>query len=659
MIYLIPESEHINVGWLGPGNSEWYYCRSRRQNMVRHFLIRTAVIACIIAYPLSCTAGEDIWIEVQSPNLTVISNASVKQARRVARTLERFRIVLRTAMPDLRTDPGSPLIIIATRDKKSLNALFPEDRLKKDSAQLAGLFLASPDRNFVLLRADASSDQGYHVIYHEYVHMVMRLNFPSLPLWLNEGLAELFGYATIRDGFSGLGKVKPEYLEILKHSSIPLADLMAVTPDSPYYLQQDKSQIFYTQSWILAHYMLLGDPQASKQLNELLRLIQNDVSEKEAVKKVFGNLKTLENRLERYIRSDRFNYLPVETRLNVRENRYAARTLTRAESLAALGEVLVHTKRLDRAREMLEEALRLDPRSAHANEGMGFLYMRLEDPERAKEYFSAAAELDSNRYLAQYYAAHSLYQRGGDYEVAEKYLRKAMASNPNFAPVCDLLSCILALQEKNLPEALELAAKAATLEPSELRHRINIATILSKMGKNDEAYALGKRLLPIANTREEREKIDSLLQYVQNVRERALEAKRREEALQQEYKSMEEQRLKAEQLIEKYGAEDDRKQRADAAKPINTGPAATIKGRIESISCRNPARMNIVLNSDGNQLMLRAENYYKVQYWAVAAKGRSGFKPCEELQGRRVEIEYLSVSGMEYSGLIQMITIEK
>ena len=143
------------------------------------------------------------------------------------------------------------------------------------------------------------------------------------------------------------------------------------------------------------------------------------------------------------------------------------------------------------------------------------------------------------------------------------------------------------------------------------------------------------------------------------MRERALEAKRREEALQQEYKSMEEQRLKAEQLIEKYGAEDDRKQRADAAKPINTGPAATIKGRIESISCRNPARMNIVLNSDGNQLMLRAENYYKVQYWAVAAKGRSGFKPCEELQGRRVEIEYLSVSGMEYSGLIQMITIEK
>ena len=41
--------------------------------MVRHFLIRTAVIACIIAYPLSCTAGEDIWIEYQRALLVVQS----------------------------------------------------------------------------------------------------------------------------------------------------------------------------------------------------------------------------------------------------------------------------------------------------------------------------------------------------------------------------------------------------------------------------------------------------------------------------------------------------------------------------------------------------------------------------------------------------------
>ena len=69
--------------------------------------------------------------------------------------------------------------------------------------------------------------------------------------------------------------------------------------------------------------------------------------------------------------------------------------------------------------------------------------------------------------------------------------------------------------------------------------------------------------------------------------------------------------------------------------------------------------MDLVLDSNGKLQKLRAENYYQVQYWAVDAPGKTGFEPCDELEGKRVEIEFLSVSGQEYSGLIRTVAIQK
>src|SRR3990172_2449688 len=70
-------------------------------------------------------ATEETWTEIKSPNFIVISNASPKQARRVARSFEQFRQLIRTAMSQLKADPGSPLKVFALRDGKSLKAILP------------------------------------------------------------------------------------------------------------------------------------------------------------------------------------------------------------------------------------------------------------------------------------------------------------------------------------------------------------------------------------------------------------------------------------------------------------------------------------------------------------------------------------------------------
>ena len=213
--------------------------------MTRWNRVRVLIGAVFGVLMLSGVAADVVWIEVKSPNFVVISDASRKQARRTAISLEQFRSLLQSALPKLKMDSGSHLTAFALKDEKGFKALLPKEALAKGAAMPAGMFISSPERYFVLLRTDTPVDLGYHAVYHEYVHMVMRLNFPDLPLWLNEGLAEFFAFARVADGKSDLGMPSPELLQTLKNGTmIPLSTLLGATRDSPHYREQGRWKCF-------------------------------------------------------------------------------------------------------------------------------------------------------------------------------------------------------------------------------------------------------------------------------------------------------------------------------------------------------------------------------------------------------------------------------
>ena len=484
---------------------------------------------CVLISALAGLAREDAWTEIKSPNFVVISDASPKQARQTARSLEQFRVLLRTCLPQLKADPGVPLLVFATRDERSLKALLPI-RPGKGVVQPSGIFISNSVRNWVALRLDVPEDQAFHTIYHEYVHMIMRLNFPKMPLWANEGLAELFAFAKFSEGECSLGYPSPEHLQTLQtESMMPLSTLLTVGRDSPYYIQADKARIFYAQSWALAHYLMLGDHEArAKPLKEFLKLIQNGVSDGEAAGKAFGDLDTLQQNLNSYVRMKAFYHYRIPARPGAKEEDYAARLLPAPESLALRGQFLLSANRLEDARAMLEQALQLDAQSAEANEGMGLLFLRLRNREEARKYFLATTQLDSKSFLAQYYAAQSEYQRGADYTTTEDYLRKALLLNPKFVPAYSLLAYVFSMQKK-LPEALRMAAKAVALEPAEMRHRINVCEILLSMERFDDAVREAERAIAIADTEANRSTAQSMLSRIKNYRNHVLESRQPEQ----------------------------------------------------------------------------------------------------------------------------------
>ena len=155
------------------------------------------VIVVLILRPLPLKAAEGgSWIEIRSPHFTVFSDAGEKKARSVTHEFEKFHALIRQFLPSIQSGPSLSPVVIAAKNERTFRSLLPEFWEQKGSMRPSGIFVGGPEKNYIALRIDMDDDYRYHVVYHEYVHLLMRLNYPPLPVWLNEGLAECFGYAT-------------------------------------------------------------------------------------------------------------------------------------------------------------------------------------------------------------------------------------------------------------------------------------------------------------------------------------------------------------------------------------------------------------------------------------------------------------------------------
>src|SRR6185295_18674663 len=124
---------------------------------------------------------------------------------------------------------------------------------------VGGYFFGSDLGNSIVLRLGMERARS---LYHEYLHDFLANNAPHLPLWLNEGMAELYSTFTVRERQAEIGLPLPEHRETLRSQhAMSLADLFAVTHTSAAYNETERRGLFYAQSWALAHYLVLGQPE--------------------------------------------------------------------------------------------------------------------------------------------------------------------------------------------------------------------------------------------------------------------------------------------------------------------------------------------------------------------------------------------------------------
>lgn len=457
--------------------------------------------ALLLLFPLAARAlppDTDAWLRLETPGLTLLGNAGETPTRRLAADLERLRSALARLDPELKLSAPSPTFLFLFRDAHALSPyrLVYQGR----PVDVGGYFLARPEANYAAVNADPRGD-ARAVVYHEYLHYVLRNNYPGLPLWLHEGLAEL--YSTFEADGTGarIGMPVAEHLRWLQRNPpIPLAELFAMDAKSKDYNEGMRRGVFYAQSWALAHYLLVGSDSRREPVRRYLRTLARGEPSGEAFQAAFGGGGgELERELRAYVQRKVFRHEQV-TVAAVAQAEARVSPLPRADLLAGLGALLsfLDRSRWPEAEEHLKAALAAQPGHAGALAGLGVLAELAGRRDEAGSWLEKAARAAPDDFLIQYrYGSNrlALAPDAAALRQAREALARAVALRPDYAEAWARLGYALSFQRPLPPEALQAFETAHRLMPSNPEVAYNLMLARLRSGQAREAEALIDRVI--------------------------------------------------------------------------------------------------------------------------------------------------------------------
>jgi tetratricopeptide (TPR) repeat protein len=593
------------------------------------------------------------WVQVRSPHFLVVSNSNEKQARRVADQFERMRSVFHKLFPKLQIDPATPIIVLAVKDEKDFRALEPTAYLAKGQLKLAGLFLTTLDKNYVLMQLDAEGDHPYHVVYHEYTHLLLS-EADWMPLWMNEGLAEYYENTEIREKEVSVGEPSTENVLLLRQNRmLPLATLFTVDHTSPYYHEENKGSIFYAESWALTNYLRVKDSQENThRLTDYATLLTQNVDAVTAATRAFGDLKQLQTALEEYVRQTAFHYMKMAATTDVDESAFQVQALTTLQADAVRADFLAYNERTADAQALLDRILQEDPSNISAHETKGYLAFRQRNLEEARNWYAQAVKLDSHNFLAHYYfAAISINGTVApdDEAQVESSLRASIKLNPSFGPSYNALATFLGMRHRNLEEARMMGLNAVQLDPTNLSYRLTVANILLMMERGNDAEAVIRNAMHFAKTPQETATAESFLQHTEEYAE-AQETSRR---FNEELKAGTAQVTATGTVAEAEGASAS----PPAEEPVPNGPYHFMVGVLKDVRCNAPA-MDLNLVSGGKTLALHTGNYFKLSFSVLNVTLKGDLNPCVDLEGKPAKVKYAE-SPSTHSAVVVAIELHK
>jgi tetratricopeptide (TPR) repeat protein len=384
----------------------------------------TLFLALVISLALTKTLATEVnsWATVCSEHFVFVGDVGQSELESLSTNLEQFRAVFQQLLPNEYFDARVPLVIIVFANSGEYTPFKPLHEGVVDS-NVAGYFRAAHDFSYITLAAGDTIDETNAVLYHEYMHSLLRNKYGRVPLWLGEGLAEYYStyYLAALAGGSQqvrLGKPLSSRAQYLRtHALLPLSTLLTVDQSSSLYNDHDKRGIFYAQSWVLAHYFMsdrTGERQ--RQLAEFLKLSSEGANVEASLRQAFKvETVTLEQRLAAYVRAGQYSERTEKLAQPLAPAKaLTTRTLNEAEVLAQLGDLLLRTDRPEEARTYLQKALALDSNLAAAHISLGLLYLEQGNITEAKDQLQQAVAADPKNYLAHYYYAHLLSLDGSE-----------------------------------------------------------------------------------------------------------------------------------------------------------------------------------------------------------------------------------------------------
>jgi Tfp pilus assembly protein PilF len=545
-------------------------------------------------------AAEPQWVEVRSPNFSVVTDAGEKRAREVAMRFEQMRAVFGALMTKANVNLPVPLQIVAFRNTKEMRQVAPLFNGKP--TQVAGLFQGGEDRSFIML--DLSVENPWVVVFHEYAHQLMNGNLPGdFAPWFEEGFAEYFSSIEVDSKEARVGKIPNyEYAILEQVGMMKIADLFRVQQNTSTYNENgDHRTTFYAESGILMHYIYDNNLLPKVAIYFDLTLNQHKSIE-DAVEQAFGmNTQQFDRTLRNYAASGRFKYYPIPTPPNIASSNYLVTPLSTATGNAVLADIHLHTRDYqDRALTEFQDILKSDPNNVAACRGLGYAYLQEQDFTQAREYFKRASQLDSKDPRVHYYNALLITRESGfgadaDGPAITKELETSISLDPTFADSYALLAFAQSTSG-DTATAIATMRKAIAISPRNESYLFNLANLYMANRQPDQTIALLQALQVTDNPKLALE-VTGLLAQARQVRAMLKAGAQPGEPLT---------------ALTTTQREVPKSDSANAtAAPVRSGPAKFIKGTMTSADCATPpsAMLTVVSGEKTWKMMVADRNH--------------------------------------------------
>lgn len=465
------------------------------------------LIVFLLALAGGSLAAAEKWLHARTPHFEMLSSAPEAESRRILAALEQFRASFLATFPfPGANEPRTTIVVFGSeRQFRPYRPLY-EGKPK----EVAGYFLPGRDEVMIAMTTDVGGEDAdpTEVIYHEYVHLLIHARELRLPVWLNEGLAELYSTFLVNGRNVEFGAAKDRHVATLSRSPLlPLGRLFAVSHQSPDYNESQRAGIFYAQSWALTHFLVCGvDRSYAPKFNRYLELLSRTEMSEQSFRDAFGaDYRALELELRAYLDGGRYYKRTVPAQLPDLTITFTAATDLQRE--LALANLRWRIHRAGDTAFRAHELARLHPTAARPHELLAAVAAGDDEAAIALDHLKTAAELLSDNPqvyvellrdgLKGHHAAAYIDTRLPEERIAwlRGLVQRALALDADNADALELGALVEALAENVfVPMVNRVQARVLTMR-NPARTMLALAIIRWKVGDTQTAADIVDHIL--------------------------------------------------------------------------------------------------------------------------------------------------------------------
>jgi Flp pilus assembly protein TadD len=344
----------------------------------------SALVLLAVALP---AFGADQWVRLTTPHFELYTTAGEKSGRQAILYFEQVRSFFTQVAPVSGVTEFPVRIIVFKSEKQYKPYAWNEVAF--------AYFTASKDRNYIVMQ-DAELEH-FPTAIHEYMHLIVHQSRLKLPLWLNEGWADVYSTLKPIGGKTTIGELIPGHvLELQQEKWLSFEALTSVDEKSPVYNERNRAGIFYAESWALVHMLYLAPDYKLKFPTFVNAMLQGKTVD-EAAQAAYGrSAPQVDADLKSYLTRNQIFGAIFPVKLAKSEEEAQASPVSPFDSELALANLLAAINKRDQAQAAYEKLAQLNPEKPEVPQSLGYLAWQHGDNDAARQYFEKAFAAGDN-----------------------------------------------------------------------------------------------------------------------------------------------------------------------------------------------------------------------------------------------------------------------